>query len=256
MVNKGGHITSDLTLLKSGFYHPVSNKPVSIILDASHIIKLCRNAFATLRILYHNENVIDYHYLELLVDYQEEMGLHPATKLRRRHLNWQSEKMKVRLAAQMFSNSVADALIWLEFDIKEPKFKGAASTATFCRTINNIFDLLNSRNRFVKDPSKAPISKDNIDEVRQNVTQYMAYICNLEVIDRKTKIRVSITSSIRRTGFIGIILSLQSVVRIYDQLKELGMDYLLTYKLSQDHLETFFSAIRKQGGFNNNPSAY
>jgi len=33
------------------------------------------------------------------------------------------------------------------------------------------------------------------------------------------------------------------------------MDFLLTYKLSQDHLEMFFSAIRSKGGFNNNPTA-
>jgi hypothetical protein len=30
---------------------------------------------------------------------------------------------------------------------------------------------------------------------------------------------------------------------------------LLTYKLLQDHLETFFSAMRAKGGFNNNPNA-
>ena len=30
--------------------------------------------------------------------------------------------------------------------------------------------------------------------------------------------------------------------------------YLLTYKLSQDHLELFFSAIRSRGGHNNNPN--
>jgi len=30
--------------------------------------------------------------------------------------------------------------------------------------------------------------------------------------------------------------------------------YLLTFKLSQDHLETFFSCIRRMGGFNNNPT--
>jgi len=29
----------------------------------------------------------------------------------------------------------------------------------------------------------------------------------------------------------------------------------MTYKLSQDHLETFFSAVRSRGGFNNNPTA-
>ena len=33
------------------------------------------------------------------------------------------------------------------------------------------------------------------------------------------------------------------------------MTYLLTYKLSQDHLELFFAAIRSSGGWNNNPTA-
>ncbi len=31
--------------------------------------------------------------------------------------------------------------------------------------------------------------------------------------------------------------------------------YILTYKLSQDHLEILFACIRKAGGFNNNPNA-
>lgn len=31
--------------------------------------------------------------------------------------------------------------------------------------------------------------------------------------------------------------------------------FLLTYKLSQDHLETFFSVIRRMNGWNNNPTA-
>ena len=30
---------------------------------------------------------------------------------------------------------------------------------------------------------------------------------------------------------------------------------VLTYKLSQDHLELFFSSVRTRGGFNNNPTA-
>lgn len=33
------------------------------------------------------------------------------------------------------------------------------------------------------------------------------------------------------------------------------MKYILSYKLSQDHLEIFFSVIRSKGGYNNNPSA-
>ena len=33
------------------------------------------------------------------------------------------------------------------------------------------------------------------------------------------------------------------------------MKYLLTYKLSQDHLELFFGTMRSAGDFNNNPTA-
>ena len=33
------------------------------------------------------------------------------------------------------------------------------------------------------------------------------------------------------------------------------MKYLLTYKLSQDHLEQFFGCVRRAGGSNNNPNA-
>lgn len=40
-----------------------------------------------------------------------------------------------------------------------------------------------------------------------------------------------------------------------DLLKTDEPDFLLTYKLSQDHLEMFFSAICSRGGFNNNPTA-
>jgi len=32
------------------------------------------------------------------------------------------------------------------------------------------------------------------------------------------------------------------------------MEYLLTYKLSQDHLELLFGAVRASLGYNNNPS--
>uniref|UniRef100_A0A1S4KWE5 Transposable element P transposase-like RNase H C-terminal domain-containing protein n=2 Tax=Ixodes scapularis TaxID=6945 RepID=A0A1S4KWE5_IXOSC len=32
--------------------------------------------------------------------------------------------------------------------------------------------------------------------------------------------------------------------------------YILTHKISQDHLEIFFGSIRGKGGYNNNPTAW
>lgn len=124
--------------------------------------------------------------------------------------------------------------------------------------INGIFDLLNSRNSFVKDPSKAPMSKTNIDKLKKDVAKYTEYICNFKIEDLKTKNRISVISSERRTGFLGMIMSMTSALEVYNQCKKqkLGIDYLLTYKMSQDHIESFFSAVRRINGFNNNPSAF
>lgn len=38
-------------------------------------------------------------------------------------------------------------------------------------------------------------------------------------------------------------------------IKTTYLKYILMHKLSQDHLELFFGAIRSKGGFNNNPTA-
>ena len=51
--------------------------------------------------------------------------------------------------------------------------------------------------------------------------------------------------------FLGFIISLQSVIDIYENYYENWGGTLLTYKLCQDHLETYFSAVRSKGGNNN-----
>lgn len=52
------------------------------------------------------------------------------------------------VAAQTFSSSVAKALQFMKDDIKDSPFQGAGPTIEFIQIINNLFDLLNSRNPF------------------------------------------------------------------------------------------------------------
>ena len=62
----------------------------------------------------------------------------------------------------------------------------------------------------------------------------------------------------RKTGFIGFLAAIQSVKGIFNDLVEKPsspLKYILTYKMSQHHLELSFSAVRAAGGFNNNPTA-
>ena len=55
-------------------------------------------------------------------------------QLTKQHLNWQSMKMKVRLAAQTLSSSVADALCYLQqfYD----RFTNAGPTIEFIRHVS------------------------------------------------------------------------------------------------------------------------
>lgn len=63
-----------------------------------------------------------------------------------------------------------------------------------------------------------------------------------------------ILKSQRKTGFLGFLICLTNLLELYEQI-QIDMNYLLSYKLSPDHVEVFFSAMRNRGGFNNNPNA-
>lgn len=110
--------------------------------------------------------------------------------------------MKVKLAAQTFSSSVADAFDYCCNVLKLDEFKDVEPEK-------------NSPNTFQ-----------------------------------------SLITSNRKTGFIGLIICLTSIENVFDDVIKNGiLDFFLSYKISQDHLEMFFSAIRAKGGFNNNPTA-
>ncbi|CAH2088929.1 unnamed protein product [Euphydryas editha] len=124
----------------------VENQKVFAFIDPCHCIKLVRNAFSDLKVIIDREgNKIEFKYIKLLLELQEKEGLHLGTKLSKAHVEFATQKMKVRLATQLFSNSVADALEFCEYNLKLSQFQGCSLTAQFIRIFNNVFDCLNSR---------------------------------------------------------------------------------------------------------------
>jgi len=78
--------------------------------------------------LYKYDRPIKWAYFKNLVDIQNLTGLHAGTKIRTRHIRYHREQMKVRLTAQIFSNSVADALEYFGKDLKNKLFENAEPT--------------------------------------------------------------------------------------------------------------------------------
>ncbi|GBN25202.1 hypothetical protein AVEN_114248-1 [Araneus ventricosus] len=105
------------------------------------MIKLIPNTLASKESFDGKGKMIKWDYMVSLHKLQHQEGLLVATKLRTRHIEWKREKIKVKLATQVLSASVADALLYLANDLKLPEFGGCEITAEFLKCFNTLFDI-------------------------------------------------------------------------------------------------------------------
>ena len=148
--------------------------------------------------------------------------------------------MKVNLAAQTLSSSVADSLMFCLSELKLPQFTGCEAAVKFIKTVDRLFDILNSRNPFGKG-SKSPLRRSNEDMWLPFLAEAKAYILGLT--DNTGK---PMYSTKRKTAFVGLLCDIHTVEAVYTTLvkeEPYHLKYLLTYKLSQDHIELFFGAV-------------
>ena len=191
----------------------------------------------------------------MLQKLQEVEGLNLGNKLSSNHLKFQKHKMNVRLAAQTLSSSVANAIEFLDKSSQLPTFCDSHGTVKFIRTIDRVFDMLNSRNPIAKG-FKTPLrpnSKDTWEEIFMSTANYLL---SLKTHTPEGTGQLLSTSQCK-TFVIGFVARINSTISMATEMFSLPTNpfkYLLTYKFSQDHVELLFSCIRSRGGWNNNPN--
>lgn len=241
---------NNITNLKPYFSFKGNN--IYTFYDPSHMLKLIRNTFGEKKVLIDCKGgFIKWCFVEKLEKLQDSEGLHLANKLRKAHIHFFKQKMKVRLAVQLMSESVADAISYCAENLKLIEFRDCQATVDFIKLINNCFDILNSRS-LIPPSFKKSLCEKNIEKISNYIEECINYIASLKFGDGEL-----IINSKRKTGFVGFIISLKSALALYNELiynKKL-LIYLPLYKVSQDHLELFFSSVRSKGGWNNNPTA-
>ena len=244
----------DPSSMKPYFFNPSdAEAKIYVLLDACHMLKLVRNTLADKGILFDsNGGKILWQYLVSLEKLQDKEGLRLANKLKPMHIRWQQQKMKVNIAAQTLSSSVADAIEYCTNDLKLKAFEGSEATVKFIRLFDHLFDVLNSRNTFAKG-FKSALRLGNKQSWNPFLDDCYQYIKGLRAADGTL-----IQFTRRKTAFIGFMTNIRSIQGLFNdhvEKDESPMKYLLTYKFSQDHLELFFGAVRAAGGFNNNPTS-
>lgn len=122
--------------------------------------------------------------------------------------------------------------------------------------VDKLFDMLNSRSLRATGFKRA-INATNAHYIISSLKSSRQFLLALQDSNGKP-----ITDTRRRTCIIGFCATIDSVIYLIEKLilndKDVNgvrMKYLLTHRLSQDHAETFFSIVRRRGGWNNNPTA-
>ena len=88
--------------------------------------------------------------------------------------------MKIRLAAQLFSKSVAYSLRICKDDLKLSSFVNCGATIEFIEIINDLFNILNSRN--LKNYGfKRALNTENKEDIFQKLDEIVEYFKNLKL---------------------------------------------------------------------------
>lgn len=158
------------------FINPCTGKKVFIFLDTCHMLKLVRNTLGDQKVLVDSAgNNIKCLFIENLLNFQENEELHAGTKLSKKHIHFNDNRLNVKLATQTLSERVYNVLQFLE-QLKIPQFQGSMATAQFAFILNNVFDLLNCRNKFANHTTfNIPITDESFVFLQEHAENFERY---------------------------------------------------------------------------------
>ncbi|CAI6371260.1 unnamed protein product [Macrosiphum euphorbiae] len=246
------------TLLGGSSENPftvIGGRQLFLIYDVPHLVKSVRNNLLTGNIVINKngqKKIIDFE------DFRNTYKIDKTSKTARalckideRHLYpnaWQ--KMNCKLAIQVFSHTVS-AAIKTCVGTNQLISPTALDTADFFLEMNNLFDALNSKNLYDKNPNRRPMSENN-DNIIKILRNSLETFKNAEKKNKKTS---SQETNNNPPCFIGFVWTINAVLQLYESEKnEMGQFFLITNRLCQDALENLFSIFRQKCGYNKNPT--
>lgn len=223
----------------TGFY--LNDTHLFYIFDIPHIIKALRNMLIKYDFYVYGK-VISWQYIKAFYDNDKNFPIRSAHKLTESHINPSNfEKMKVKLATQIFSHSVYVGMTcYIRFGYLPAE---AAETADFVERTDKLFDILNSSQTSSSKKYNAAFKGETY--LIEFLTDCLSFFNKLEVRNKNMK---NITKSMK--------ISINSTIKLFNYLRTTAIfDYLFTKKLNQDCLENHFGKIRRENGNCINPTA-
>lgn len=232
--------------------------------DAPHLLKTTRNCLFNsgsgkhTRYMWNNDRYMLWDHVAKLYYSDLDSGLHQLPKLTVDHVVLKSySKMKVSLAAQVLSNTVAKAL--------ERHYSSgeARETAQLCKMMNDFFDCLNVRSttEHLRKRNALLAPYRSADDERFNWLQnvFLEYLKSWKSSvearegnfseDEKGRMFLSTQT------FYGLKMTVASAIAVTKFLLGEGFEFVLTERFCQDDVEEYFGFQRAQGQRSDNPTA-
>jgi hypothetical protein len=225
-------------------YPTLPDAYVCVVLDACHMMKLMRNLLCEYQIVkIPNVGLAEWQHLENLHSKQQSEGLTLANRVTQRHVQYQLQKMKVRLAVQLLSSSVARALEYLRTS-ECLEFANTQPTEFLIAAVDRLFDILNSRS-IASTGYKKPINKGNASYVLDVLRQTRTLLLSLE--DSNGKL---IVNTRRKTCIIGFCAtsvdpSINANVTIFDNDEYTLAEMIDDNSESESSTEPVFESLPK-----------
>jgi len=190
----------------------------------------------------HGEHTIDWWHIVNFYNFDKENDIRLAPKLTDDHICLPMfTKMRVRLAAQIFSHTVAAGIATLNRLGKLPV--ESKSTAYFVDFMDKLFNCFNSSSRKSCKPLGQALS-DHSGHVKF-LQEAFEYLAEFKLPNNKSLPCIN-----------GWQISIKSLLSLWSDFRSsYAFEFLLTNRLNQDCLENLFSIIRGKGGKRENPDA-
>lgn len=215
--------------------HPATKNRIYVFADVPHLLKLLRNWFLDNGFILSNGEVLNKNPVKTLLE-MIRTEINSCYKLRQLHLKCEkAQRQNVRLAAQLFSNTIATAL---KQYLPGEDQSCARNVGEFFQLVNTWFDIMNSYTPITNIPSKKPYGL-NIDFQNKALNDMLMTISGKLCVGKTTM----------QVFQKGIIISTKSLMSLFEELKrKLDIKYILTHRLNQDCLENLFSQLRTRRG--------
>jgi hypothetical protein len=215
------------------------NRRIYFMHDPCHLIKLIRTHIQRHGYKY-SGGVVLWSVLTRFFQIDQSTENRLAPRLRKEHFELTDiTRMKVKLATQLLSNSVAAGIETLvDLEIMD---ESARETSFFIKSCNDMFDMLNISEKHHKNPLKSGL----------NVFKNIPLLCKFKkwVKTWRCADGARLPDSVE-----GTIVTLESYIQLLSQLRGEGYKYVLTRKIQQDSLEHYFSHQRFANGYSTNPT--